>query len=60
MKTQPKKSLRSLAWLGPEEVEDGLDAVLPKLSGKDLEELSAARAVMPRWLAEPLSMRLAQ
>ena len=46
-------------WLGPEEVEEGLDAVLPKLSGEDLEELAAARAVMPRWLAEPLSTRLA-
>ena len=51
--------IRALAWLGPEEVEDGLDAVLPKLSGEDLEELAAARAIMPRWLAEPLSMRLA-
>ena len=51
--------IRALAWLGPEEVEEGLDAVLPKLSDEDLEELAAARAVMPRWLAEPLSTRLA-
>ena len=52
--------IRALAWLGPEEVEDGLDAVLPSLSAEDLDELSAARAVMPIWMAEPLSMRLAQ
>jgi hypothetical protein len=51
--------IRALAWLGPEEVEDGLDAVLPRLSGEDLEEFAAARAVMPRWMAEPLSARLA-
>ena len=51
--------IRALAWLGPEEVEDGLDAILPKLSEADLEELAVARAVMPVWLAEPLSTRLA-
>jgi len=51
--------IRALAWLGPDEVDDGLDAVLPRLSEEDLAELAAARAVMPRWLAEPLSMRLA-
>lgn len=52
--------IRALAWLGPEEVVDGLDAVLPSLSAEDLDELSAARAVMPIWMAEPLSMHLAQ
>ena len=51
--------IRALAWLGPEEVEDGLDAVLPTLSAEDLDELSAARAVLPIWMAEPLSARLA-
>ena len=50
--------IRALAWLGPEEVEDSLDAVLPQLSERELNELAAARAVMPRWLAEPLSARL--
>ena len=52
--------IRALSWLGREEVEDALDAVLPSLSAEDLDELSAARAVMPIWMAEPLSMRLAQ
>ena len=51
--------IRALAWIGPEEVEDGLDAVLPTLSESDRDELSAARAVMPIWMAEPVSARLA-
>ena len=51
--------IRALAWLGPGEVERSLDAVLPKLSMEDLDDLSTARAVMPKWMAEPLSARLA-
>lgn len=50
--------IRALAWLGPDEVEGGLDAVLPRLTLEDREELSTARAIMPRWIAEPLSARL--
>ena len=52
--------IRALAWLGREEVEDALDAVLPSLSKEDLDELSAARAVMPIWMAEPVSVRISQ
>ena len=51
--------IRALSWLGPEEVDESLDAVLPTLSPEDLEDLSAARAVMPMWMAGPLSMRVA-
>ena len=51
--------IRALAWLGPKEVDQGLEAVLPMLSAKDLDELSAARAVVPIWMAEPLSARIA-
>ncbi len=51
--------IRALAWLGPEEVELGLEAVLPTLSAEDIDELAAARAVMPIWMAEPVSARLA-
>ncbi len=51
--------IRALAWLGPEEVEDGLEAVLKTLSEADREELAAARATMPIWMAEPVSARLA-
>ncbi len=50
--------IRALAWLGPEEVEDALDAVLPTFSETEMEELSAARAVLPMWMAEPLSARI--
>lgn len=51
--------VRALAWLGPAEVEDGLEAILPTLSAADRDELAAARAVMPIWMAEPVSARLA-
>ena len=51
--------IRAIAWLGPREVEKSLDAVLPVLSQEDLDELSAAQAVLPGWMAEPLSARIA-
>ena len=51
--------IRALAWLGPEEVEHGLEIMLPELSQDELDELAAARAVMPNWMAEPLSVRIA-
>jgi len=50
--------IRALAWLGPREVEDALDSVMPSLSAEELEELSVARAIMPIWMAEPVSARL--
>ena len=50
--------IRALAWLGPEEIENGLEAVLPTLSAEDITELSTARALMPNWMAEPVSARL--
>lgn len=50
--------VRALAWLGPGEVEDGLETVLPELSGDELDELATARAVMPMWMAKPLSERI--
>ena len=52
--------IRALAWLGPEEVEDGLEVVFPTLRDEDRDELSAARATMPNWMAQPVSARLAQ
>ena len=50
--------IRALAWLGPKEVEDSLEAIFPKLSVEDRDELLAARAVMPIWMAESVSARL--
>ena len=51
--------IRAISRLGPHEVERSLDAVLPKLSRKDVDELVPAQAVLPKWMAEPLSRRLA-
>ncbi len=39
--------IRALAWLGPQETDDSLDAVLPALSPEELNELANARAVLP-------------
>ncbi len=47
--------IRALAWIGPAEVRDGIQAVLPGLSREDMEELAKARATMPLWMAEPVS-----
>lgn len=51
--------IRALAFLGPREVDEGLDALLPGLSRTEVDELAAVRAAMPSWLAEPISGRLA-
>ena len=53
------EAVRALAWLGPEDVEAGLEAIRPKLSAKDMRELAASRAVMPAWMAEPVSAMVA-
>ena len=50
--------IRALAWLGPNEVEKGLDAVMPQLTGEDLNDLATAQDVMPVWMAEPIGRRL--
>ena len=51
--------IRAISWLGPREVERSLDAVLPKLSQEDVDELVAAQSVLPKWMADPLSRRIA-
>ena len=53
------EAVRALSWLGPDEVEDGLEAITRKLSSRDLEELVALRAIMPNWIAEPASALVA-
>ena len=52
-------AVRALAWLGPKEVHEGLEAVRNKLSAEDLRELAASRATMPSWMAEPVSAMVA-
>ncbi len=51
--------IRALAWLGPDEVREGLQTVLPDLSPEDMDELTDARATMPHWMAEPVSTLVA-
>ena len=53
-------AVRALAWLGPQEVEENLEALEQKLSPEDLEEMAAFRAVMPAWVAEPVSAMVAR
>ena len=50
--------IRALAWLGPDEAADGLDAVIPALTKREVDQLSLARAVMPNWMAETVTKRL--
>ena len=53
-------AVRALAWLGPQEVEEALEQIIPQLSDEDLDELVAARAGMPAWMAEPVSELIAR
>ena len=53
-------AVRALAWLGPGEVETGIEAIMPKLSAEDLGELAVACAILPTWMAAPLSARIAR
>ena len=48
-------AVRAMAFLGPNEVEDGLGAIKQSLTQRDLDELAATRAILPSWLAEPIS-----
>ena len=52
-------AVRALAWLGPQEVEKSLGVIGQKLSAEDLDELAASRAMMPAWIAEPVSAMVA-
>ena len=48
-------AVRALAWLGPEEVEDGLSMLRGQFTHEDIGELAEARAMMPGWIAGPVS-----
>lgn len=52
-------AVRALAWLGSQEVEESLSLIVRKLSAEDLDELAASRAMMPAWIAEPVSAMVA-
>lgn len=51
--------VRALAWLGPGEVEEGLEQVGRRLLPEDLRELAKLRAVMPSWMAQSVSALIA-
>ncbi len=51
--------IRALAWLGPAEIRAALRTVLPRLSPEDVSDLAEARATMPHWMAEPVSLAVA-
>ena len=53
------EAVRALAWLGPEAVEDNLRVLECRLSAEDMRELAASRAVMPAWMAQPVSAMVA-
>ena len=53
------EAVRALSWLGPNEIEEGLELIGRKLSSQDLQELAASRAVMPAWIAGPVSAMVA-
>lgn len=48
-------AVRALAWMGPLEIEKSLEVIKRNLSEEDLAELAAARAILPSWMAGPLS-----
>ena len=52
-------AIRALAWMGSEEVGENLEAISGKLSREELDELAAWRAMMPAWIAEPVSAMVA-
>lgn len=47
--------IRALAWLGPSDVRDSLEEIVPDLSATEIESLIDARPLMPQWMAEPVS-----
>ena len=48
-------AIRALAWLGPQEVEENLEAIKRMIPTPDLDELANVPPRMPSWIAEPLS-----
>jgi hypothetical protein len=53
------EAIRALAWVGPSRVDEALSIFEQTLPPADMEELAGSRAIMPAWMAEPLSARVA-
>lgn len=52
-------AVRAMAWLGPYEIEESLEVIKRTLSAADLDELAATRAILPSWMAGPVSALVA-
>lgn len=48
-------AVRAMASLGPHGIEESLGIIKRTLSEEDLDELAGARAILPSWIAEPVS-----
>ena len=48
-------AIRALAWMGPGEVRTALDSLNDRMTPEDRREMAASRALMPTWVAEPIS-----
>lgn len=53
-------AVRAMAWLGPYEIEESLEVIERTLSAADLDELAATRAILPSWMAGPVSALVAR
>ena len=47
--------IRALTFLHPDEVDEALSKVVPRLSEAEMNELLVARSILPKWIANPLS-----
>ena len=52
-------AVRAMAWLGPYEIKESLEVIKRTLSAADLAELAATRAILPSWMAGPISALVA-
>ena len=48
-------AIRALAWLGPGEVEEGLEFIQQSISIEDLKTLTEDCSAMPGWITEPVN-----
>ena len=52
---QAGEAVRALAWLGPTKTMKALQILKRKLSAAEFKEIVAARALLPSWIAQPIS-----
>lgn len=53
-------AVRAMSWIGRAEAREALEKIEKRLSSEDLSELAEKRAVMPDWMAETVSERIAR